>query len=231
MSQSFQVALLGAKRTLPVLIGIVPFGLICGAFGVNTGMPEWASIFFSVAVFAGASQLVVNQLMVDHAATWVILLTGLVINVRMVMYSASLGTHFKNVHPLRKVFLSYILTDQAYALSVARYNEPGGDVIDKPAYYTGAAVMIWFFFVCATALGAFIGAFIPPEWELGFAIPLTFTAVVVPAVKDRPAGLAAIVAAAVALLTYGLPYNLGLIAGAVCGILAGYFAERRMHRG
>jgi len=231
MTESMKTFLAGVRDTSPILLGVIPFGLICGAYCVSTGMPEWAAINFSLMIFAGASQLVANQLMAENASFVVIVMTGLVINMRMLMYSASLGQHFKGVHPLKKAVFAYMLTDQAYAMSIDRYGKSDGDHISKPAYYFGSSVLLWFCFNTTTAIGAYIGAFIPPEWDLGFAIPSTFTAIVIPAVKDRPAGLAAVSAALVALAASGLPYNLGLMVGAITGIVVGCVAKRRVNHG
>ena len=231
MSKNWSTFFSGVRITSPLILGVAPFGLIFGAICVTTGVPEWGAIGFSTIVFAGASQLVVNQLMAEHASMAVIILTGLVINMRMFMYSASLAPHWTGLHPIKKGLLAYMLTDQAYAMSIARYNEPDGDTINKPLFYFGSAITMWGCFNITTVLGAYLGAFIPTEWDLGFAIPLTFIAVVVPAIKDRPAALAAAVGGAVALAANDLPYNLGLMAGAVSGIVAGYVAERRQTNG
>ena len=231
MSENWSTFLAGARNTSPLILGVAPFGLICGAVCVSVGMPEWGAIGMSTIIFAGASQLVATQLMAEHASLAVVILTGLVINMRMIMYSASLAPHFTGVHPVRKALLSYMLTDQAYAISIARYGEADGDAINKPLFYFGSGLTMWACFNITTVLGAYAGALIPPRWNLDFAIPLTFIAVVIPAVKDRPSLLAAMAAGLVALLAVPLPYNLGLMVGAICGIAAGFAAERRLVHG
>lgn len=230
MSRSSSDLLDGARVIIPTVVGLIPFGLICGAVCEGTGMPDWGAVGFSVFVFAGASQLAAIQLMADHASTAVVILTGLVINLRMVMYSASIAPHFQGVSTPRKGLIAYLLTDQGYAMALARYDKPDGDRMDKVMYYLGAGMTIWVIFIASTMVGTHIGALIPPEWDLEFAVPLVFIAVVVPAIRDRAAGIAAIAAVLVALLADGLPYNLGLMAGALCGILTGYVAERRQAR-
>ena len=221
----------GARTASPLLLGITPFGLVCGAVCVNLGMPEWSALAMSLIIFAGASQLVATQLMADHASIAVVIVTGLIINARMFMYSASLAPHWKGLHPAKKGLLAYMLTDQAYALSIARYTDEGDmSPSSKPLYYFGAAVTVWSCFVLSTVLGARFGAVIPPEWDLGFAIPITFIAVVVPAIKDKPVAMAALAAGTVALLAADLPHNLGLLAGAASGIAVGCLAERRISR-
>ncbi|WP_316898741.1 AzlC family ABC transporter permease [Pseudodesulfovibrio indicus] len=221
----------GVRDCSPLLVGMAPFGLICGAVCVNAGMPVWAALGFSTIIFAGASQLAAVQLMADHASLAVVVLTGLVINARFLMYSASIAPHFRGTPPARKGLIAYLLTDQAYALSIARFGRGGDGLSERILYFLGVALTVWTCF-CATAwAGAVLGAFIPPSWDLGFAIPLTFIAVVVPAIRDRPTVLAAAAAGTTAVLASGLPYNLGLLVGAVTGILTGYLAERRLNRG
>lgn len=231
MSENLKTILRGARVTSPLVLGVTPFGLICGAVCVSVGMPEWGAIGLSTIVFAGASQLVATQLMAEHVSVAVVILTGLVINARMFMYSASLAPHWKGLHPLKKAGLAYLLTDQAYAMSITRYNEPDGDTVNKPLFYLGSGLIMWTCFNVTTVLGAYLGAFIPPEWDLGFAIPLTFIALVIPAVKDKPSLLAAVVAGVVALLADGLPYNLGLMTAAAAGICVGYLTERKQTHG
>lgn len=218
----------GARDISPILAGVMPFGLICGAVGVSEGMPEWASSMMSVIVFAGASQLAAIQLMSENASIAVVILTGLIINARFFMYSASIGPHLKGVPPLQKAGLAYLLTDGGYAVSVAHYlrNETGS--VNKVWYYLGTNVVIWVGYISSTIIGAYVGAVIPPEWRLDFAVPLTFTAVVMPAIVDRPMVLAALVSGGMAVAASSLPYNLGLMVGAVSGMVVGYLAERRL---
>ncbi|OIQ50375.1 Inner membrane protein YgaZ [Pseudodesulfovibrio hydrargyri] len=225
--QSF---LSGARDSIPILLGMVPFGLICGAVSAGGGMSLWGALGFTWAINAGASQLAALQLMEHHASLAVVVLTGLVINLRFFMYSASIAPHLRTMSLPGRALLGFILSDQAYALSIARFHREDGAEIDKPFYYLGVGLAIWASYSVGAVLGASVGAFIPPAWDLGFAVPLTFIAVVVPAIKDRPTALAAVAAGTVAFLADGLPYNLGLMAGAVTGILLGYAAERRLSR-
>lgn len=231
MASKLSTFVAGASDSSPLLVGVIPFGVIWGAVCVSSGVPEWGASVMSLIVFAGASQLVAVQLMAQHATLAVVIGTALVINARMFMYSASLAPHFKGMSPLKKAFLSYGLTDQAYAMSISRFNRADGGTVDKAVYYLGSAVLMWTAFNLSTVAGAYLGAFIPSGGDLGFAIPLTFIALVIPAVTDRPSLLAAVVAAVVAYFADPLPYNLGLIIAAVTGIAVGYTAERRLPHG
>lgn len=213
---------------MPLMVGVVPFGFICGAVCISAGMPEWAAVAMSMIVVAGASQLAAVQLMADHAPFVVVVLTALVINARFLMYSASIASHFSGLSPVKKCVLSFFLTDQAYAMSVNRFDQADGDRMDKVAFYLGTSIFMVVSFWVATWIGARMGALIPEEWGLDFAVPLTFTALVIPAVKDRPALLAALTAGCVSLVASPIPYNLGLLVAALSGIVTGYVAERRL---
>ena len=117
-----------------------------------------------------------------------------------------------------------MLTDQAYALSIIRYNERP----QQPAkhwFFFGASVGLWVTWQLGTIVGVLVGAQVPASWSLDFAIPLTFIAVTVPAIKGRRELIVAAVSVAIAVAAAGLPYNLGLIVAALVGVLVGLVLE------
>jgi predicted branched-subunit amino acid permease len=79
----------------------------------------------------------------------------------------------------------------------------------------------------STAIGIFIGAQVPPEWSLDFALPLTFIAIVIPMLKNRAYVVAAIVAAFGGVLAFGLPYKLGYVVASLAAIVLGFALEGR----
>jgi 4-azaleucine resistance transporter AzlC len=210
----------------PILLGVVPFGLIAGISAVAVGLTPFHGVGMSILVFAGASQLAALQLIGSNAPFLVVAATALIINARFVMYSASLARHFEQASTGRKAVLSYLLTDQAYAFSIRRYDERSEAVANRLSYYLGAALTLWVTWQISTAIGAFLGTSIPESWSLDFAIPLVFIALLIPAIRDRADGLAAAIAGALAVLLIGLPYNLGLPLAATTGIIAGIVLER-----
>jgi predicted branched-subunit amino acid permease len=211
----------GVRAALPLLLGVVPFGLVFGVAAVEAGLTPAQTVGASVVVFAGAAQLAAVDLIGRGAPAWVVVLTAAVINVRMVMYSASLAPRLREFPARLRPLCSYLLTDQAYALTVAA---------DDPSVYTylGVGGSIWLSWQAATVAGVGLGRGVPPAWGLTFAVPLVFLALLVPAVSDRPRLAAALVGGGVAVLAGGLPLNLGLVAGALAGVAAGVAAERRL---
>lgn len=217
----------GARVMLPLLPGAVPFGMIAGVVASNAGLDALAGIGQSVIVFAGAAQLASTQLIAEAAPVLVVILTGLVINLRMAMYSASLAAHLSALPRGRRWLVSYLMTDQSYTLSVLRYAaRPEMSLASKYAFYMGGAIPMWTVWLAATAAGYFLGNRIPASWSLDFFVPLSFLALIVPSILDRANATAALTGGAVAVLAWTLPFNLGLFLAAIAGIAAGYAVER-----
>lgn len=226
MTDTPRTALGDALRDIaPILVGVAPFGLIVGVAAVDAGLEAFQAYAVSPLVFAGAAQLAALDLIGRDGAVVVVILTPLVINARFVMYSASLAPWFRPASPSAKVAAAYLLTDQAFAVSIIRYTRRKEGTRVRMSYYFAAALALWLTWQVTSLVGVLVGAAIPAEWSLDFAVPLVFMALLVPAVVDRPTAVAAAVGAAVAVATTGLPFNLGLLSGAAAGIGAGYAAE------
>lgn len=226
--QSF---LAGAIGVAPLLLGVLPFGVICGAVCIDAGMPEWGAAGLSVFVFAGASQLVATQLMAEHSTVVIVVLACLIVNMRMLMYSVSIAPHLRGTSFGFRALLAYLLTDQAYGTAINRFSDSQKAPVDKPMFYFGAGAFMWMSFNMATLAGVYFGSFIPSELGLDFAIPLTFIALVAPRVKDSPSLIAAIVAGVVATLGDRLPYHMGLMLAALLGVVLAFLWERRLGHG
>lgn len=209
----------GVRAATPILAGIAPFALVAGVAAVSAGLSVAHAVGLSVVVFAGASQLAAIELLGGDAALVVVVLTAVVINLRMLMYSASIAPHFQHYRRHWQALIAYLLTDQAYAVSIARYADRPST--DRRAFYLGIALTLWVVWQAGTVVGAVLGAGVPDAWALEFAVPLVFLGLLVPALKTRPALAAGVVAAVVAVAGAGLPLNLGLLAGAVAGIVGG----------
>jgi 4-azaleucine resistance transporter AzlC len=207
----------GARTVAPVLVGVVPFGLVAGAAAVEADLSVAQAIGLSTVVFAGAAQLAAIELLGQDAPLAVVVGTALVINARMFMYSASIAPYFEGLAARVRPLVAYLLADQIYALSIIRFRESG----TSTWYYLGVASPLWGVWVVTTIVGALVGTRIPSWLPLEFAVPLTFLALLVPVVEDRASLVAAVVGGGVAVVGAGLPYNLGLLAGALGGIGAG----------
>ena len=204
---------------------MIPFALIVGVTAepvVGAGL----GIFMSAAIFAGASQLATLQLLSDGATWGVIVMTAMVINVRMVMYSASLEPHVRHIASrAKRLLMSFFLVDQVYAMSLASFVEDD----DRPHaawFYMGLAVPLAVVWMVTTMIGIFLGAQVPDSWGLSFAVPLIFAALTFPSLVDTPTKAAALTSVIVSLFAYPLPANLALPIAAIAAIAVGMTVER-----
>lgn len=216
----------GVRAEIPLLIGVFPFGMIYGALAINAGLSTAASQLMSSIVFAGSAQFITTQLVREATPGLIIVLTIAVVNLRHMLYSASLAPYLVSLSTRWKALLSYLLTDEAYVPTAIHYEKKGVTPYSH-WFLLGAGLALWTTWQMSTALGIFLGNAIPEEWSLDFALPLTFIAMAVPVLKNQPTIAAALSAGLVALAAYSLPYRLGLLLAALVGIVVGTFLEGR----
>ncbi len=216
----------GVRDEIPITLGDIPFGLIFGALAIHVGLSPFAANATSFLIFAGSAQFITVQLLGAGASLAVILMVVFVVNIRHVLYSASVAPYVSHLKPIWKYVLAYFLTDEAYAVAITNYDKNG--VSDtRHWYFLGAGVTLWTAWNISTLVGILVGGSIGSNWPVGFFLPLTFIALVVPALKDHPSVAAAVIAGAVGLLTMNFPYKTGLLIAAFCGIAAGLLLEKR----
>ena len=215
----------GIKEELPLQIGIIPFGLVFGILGLEAGLSFWQTILMSSILFGGASQIVFTQLVATGTPAPVLISSVSTINLRHVLYSMSIASYI-NTLPLKwRILLGYLLTDEAYAVSIKRFqNQPASPFMHY--HLLGTGLTLWVVWQASTITGALAGTSIPDSWQLGFAVPLTFLAIVAPNIKVRSDLAAALAAGISAMLLQALPWNLWLIAAALIGIATGLIVSR-----
>jgi 4-azaleucine resistance transporter AzlC len=215
----------GARDVAPILIGIVPFGLVAGAAVVAAGMGVKEAVGMSLLVNAGASQIVATTLFDDNAPLWLALGTALIINARMFIYSTSIAPVLSEASWRLRPLLGHMLVDQNYAstMTSGRFR----DDVDAIPYYVGAWIALASVWQLSTVAGAVAGPFVPASWGLDFAVPLVFLAMLAPALKNRLAvevGIATGLLSAV--LVPVLPMQTGLVAALLGGMLYGAWRDK-----
>lgn len=218
--------LAGVKALLPILLGVVPFGLVAGIAVVHVNIPPLQGMIMSLLIFCGAGMIVALQLIGTGAPVLIVIFSALVVNLRFMIYSASLAPFFKRFSLGWKSLLAYLLSDQAYAASILHLEQQAGQPELARWHYLGAAVVMWTAWQTSVGVGILLGARLPEGWGLDFAVPLTFLALAVPAIKDRPALGAALAAGLAAVLAGGLPFKLNIALAALVGIAVGMLLER-----
>lgn len=216
--------IVGLRAVAPLTMGIIPFGMVCGAAAIAAGLTPWQTVAMNWIIFAGSAQVAATQLLVGGAPILVIISTGAIVNLRFMMYSTSLGPHLRALSKPWQMLLAYLITDQSYALAIIRYMQPG-ERRHRHWFLLGISGAIWLCWQSASVAGILLGRLIPQDWPLDFIIPLTFIALVVPLLSSRAMLCAALAGGAASVLLV-LPLKLNLIAAALIGIVVGMVCEK-----
>lgn len=215
-----------------MLIGALPFGIIFGTLAVSSGLSAGATLAMSALVFAGSAQFIAISLIASGTGLVVILLTTLIVNLRHMLYSASMLPYVRHLPQRWRVPLAFWLTDESFAVVHRYYLDATTPLAGKQWYFLGSCLAMYSNWFACTLVGVLLGHALPgmTGWGLDFAMVATFIGIIVPLLRTRPMLVAALVAAVVAVTANALPYKLGLMLAAVLGVLAGVIAERLQPR-
>jgi predicted branched-subunit amino acid permease len=215
----------GVRNTLIIVPSYIPFALVCGVASVTAGLTTSAAIGLPALVFGGSAQAVVTQFLQNAASLWIAVLSGLVVNLRMMVYSAALAPKLRHLPRGKRMLVAAFLVDNLFAFLQQRERERPGDP-HWVEYYAGMTLILWPSWALFCVVGVFAGNIIPASWQLDFAIPLSFVAILANSVRQMPLLAAAVGGGVASVLLFTLPLKLGLIAGCLCGLLAGLLVER-----
>ncbi|APR36567.1 branched-chain amino acid ABC transporter permease [Paraburkholderia sp. SOS3] len=217
----------GARDTIPMLIGAAPFGVIFGTLVAAGPLHLWHGQLMSLIVFAGSAQFIALGLVAGHASLAVIWATTFVVNLRHVLYSATLAPHVAHLPARWRWALGGLLTDEVFAVAWAHYRlHPPGSV--GPYYFLGSGLSMYLNWQIWTLAGLLFGAAFPGLQSLGldFAMVATFIAIVVPQLVALRYLAAAVTAGALAFFWQAWPYKLGLLAAVFAGVAVGVLLSR-----
>jgi len=201
--------------------------LLFGASTVTAGLSAPAALAMSAFVFAGSAQFIAAGLLGAGTVPWLIVLTTLVVNLRHLLYGATLASHLRHLPHRWQLLLAHVTTDESYAVSILRYQS---DEVSphKHWYFLGAALTLLTSWLSTTVVGIAAGQTIPDPlaWGLDFTLPITFIGLLTPHVKDRPTVAAMAAAGLTSIAAQRLPNNLWLLLAALAGVAVGIWAER-----
>ncbi|WP_319562559.1 AzlC family ABC transporter permease [Marispirochaeta sp.] len=217
----------GARDTIPLLIGALPFGMIYGTLAVTAGLSRAAAMGMSAIVFAGSAQFIAVGLIGAGTPVMIIIVTTFVVNLRHLLYSTTLLPHLKKLPLIWRMPLAFWLTDETFAVSVHRWTAEDSSP-NKHWYQLGSSLAMYLNWQFWSFMGLVVGASLPDAagWGLDVAMPVTFIGMTIPFVKSVPMLACVLTAAFSALLFNGLPYKAGLMIACAAGILAGLISER-----
>ena len=216
----------GFRQTLPVITGVIPFGAVMGTVCAEAGLSFFQTVGMNVVVYAGAAQLASTELMTTHTASTVVVITGLIINLRFLLYSAALSPVLRESRVQTKFAAAYFLTDQSYAVMSANHArlKTKADTIE---FYFGTCIAMMLSWHLSVMLGFAFGNFAPASWALDYAVPLSFVALVIPTLKNKTYVVVAAFSSLCSIALYSLPYKTGMIVTAILSIGLGALISRR----
>lgn len=217
---------MGFKAVLPIISGIIPFGAVMGSAFAEAQLSIWQAILMNTVVYAGAAQLATIDLMSENAAVLVVLATGLIINLRFLLYSVAMSPLTHDSSALIKFLCAFTLTDQSYATMTANQSKFQSNS-EAVQFYLGTAFCMALTWHASVYAGFIFGNFAPVSWSLDFAVPLSFVALLVPSLKNKKYIAVAVVSSILSLILYGLPLKTGLIATALLSMSFAFALIRR----
>jgi predicted branched-subunit amino acid permease len=207
----------GARAMVPWLAGVTPFGLVIGVSAAQADIPTLAGWLTGPAIYAGSSQVAAIEMLDAGTAPIVVVITALVINLRLILYSGAIAAHWRGTPRWWRAVAAYLLIDPSFAVGIDRYQRPG-DGTDAHRYYLGGAITLWIAWLLAIGAGATLGAQLPAALHLEFVIPLYLVGEIVPKLGDRATRRAALTAAAVAVVAISAPLHIGVVLAIVAGL-------------
>ena len=215
----------GVIDILPLMIPVVPFGIIFGAIGIELGFGPYLTYATSIIIFSGASQIVFFQLLSAGASSLVAITSSSVISTRHLLYGAVVNQYLSNLSLYWKIGLSYILTDQAFAVS-NEYFKKNNENQFKHYHLLGSGLTLWIIWQVTTIIGIFLGSILPDELGLTFAIPLTFLAIIVNDLRKLDHVFVMLVSGFASLILFDAPFKSYIILSPIVALIAAFIMLR-----
>ena len=225
MTSNLRIFLKGIMDVSPLMIPVVPFGLIFGVIAIDLGFSPIETMGMSIIIFGGASQIILLQLFSGGASSLVIISSVGAVNSRHLLYGAVVSEHLSDLKLFWKILISYFLVDQAFARSNEYFKNNNNS--NKYFHLIGGGVTCWIIWQTTTFLGIVVGSFIPEKLGLSFAVPLTFLALLVNDFRKLLNLAVIIISGLVATLGYNyIPYKAYVIVAGLTGLLVAMILTR-----
>ncbi|CAM3542543.1 AzlC family ABC transporter permease [Parendozoicomonas haliclonae] len=221
----------GARDILPLILAAIPFGILYGVLAKAGGLSLGLTMGMSLLVFAGSAQFIAVSMIATGVAWPAILLTTFFVNLRHMLYAATLVPHVRQMSGWMKAKIAFWLTDESFAVVSDWLRRNKG----KPGlqwYYLGSGLLMYGNWQLCTFLGFSLGEALPgmEGWGLEVAMIVAFVGIVAPALTSAPVWITAAVAVLGGVLTWGWPHQSGLMISSLVAVAAGVLAERLAER-
>jgi len=229
MNNKLKIFLKGIQDVSPLMIPVVPFGVIFGVLAIELGFNGYTTMGMSIVIFGGASQIIFLQLFSAGASSLIILSSVGAVNSRHLLYGAVLSEHLSDLKLSWKIIISYFLVDQAFAVSNS-YLKKNNDK-NKHFHLFGAGVTCWTIWQITTFVGVILGSVIPDRLGLTFAIPLTFLALLVNDFRKLVNVIVILVSGTIATLGYQIiPFKAYVIVASLSGLIVAFILTKLMNK-
>ena len=207
----------GALDILPLLIPVVPFGIIFGAIGIELGFGPYLTYATSIIIFSGASQIVMLQLITAGASSFVAITSSSFVSTRHLLYGAVVSQHLNHLSIFWKIGLSYLLTDQAFAVSNEYFKKNANNKF-KHYHLVGSGFTLWFIWQFTTIIGILLGSIVPEELGLTFTIPLTFLALLVNYLRNLDHLIVIVLSGITSIIFFNAPFKSYIIISSIIAL-------------
>ncbi|MBP2643876.1 MAG: AzlC family protein [Firmicutes bacterium] len=214
----------GLKDTLPIMVGVFPFGLAYGIVAQSIGLSSGETLLMSLLVFAGAAQFISLPMFAEGAGMIMIAITALLVNLRHLLMGMSLAPYMKGLSLPHKALLTFGMADETYAVTISRAQANGY----SSAYHLGSNAAGYVTWVVSTTGGILLGSCIhdPLSWGLDFAMPATFLALLIPRLTGKINILVCLAAAVVSIMAaVAIPGKWYIIIACLAAATAGGIME------
>ena len=216
----------GILDILPLMIPVVPFGIIYGVIGVEIGFSPMEVFAMSFVIFAGSSQIAFAQLFAAGASPLVMISSVAVINSRHILYGAVLAEYLGKLRLTWKILLSYLMADQAFSVSSAYFKK---NVKNKNAHFhmLGSGLTLWSLWQLSTLIGIVLGNIVPAQLGLEFAIPLTFFSLILSELRKLDHIVIILISGICSVLTYNFPFKIYIIFSAIFSLIISIMINKK----
>ena len=218
MNNKLKTLAKGILDVSPLMIPVFPFGIIYGVIGMELGIGPYMTLGLSIIIFGGASQIVLLQLFAGGASSLVILSSVGAVNSRHLLYGAVLSEHLSALKLTWKIILSYVMVDQAFAVSNTYFKN---NYKNESTHFhlLGAGFTCWTIWQISTILGIVLGSVVPEELGLSFTISLTFLALLINDFRKFNNIIVMIVSGVVATIGFNsIPFKAYIIVAALSAL-------------
>ena len=213
---------------LPVAISIASDGLVWGVLAGQAGLGPFEVLLMSGIVYAGSSQFVAIDMWSPAGLPIAsIVIATAVINLRMLLMTATLRPQFETVPRWQAVLAMFLVSDEVWAMTMAERAKGGGG----PAFMLGCGTLAWIGWVGSTLAGRMLGAIIddPAAYGLDFAFTATFLALLLSMWKRRGDLVRWLAGGTIAIgVSMIVPGTWYIIAGGLGGSFIGALVQQQM---